>query len=228
MGGAVGSVRADADGKTFRFALNQPLKMHQSAAGNRAVVDLAPQGFAGAMPDLPQPVVAAPKPVDVGVPARRRACAWAAYANFTRLVFDFGKSVPYTVFPGAGKMTIKFHAAARADLSAMARFPPPWVKNAAWHLDGGDTVVEFETDADSGYHDFTDGTKIVLDVLAPKTDASAYAPPGHRQTTDHRHQARRQRGPGRRHRRHRQAASDRCQDRGRQTGKADAKAARQG
>ena len=101
-----------------------------------------------------------------------------AYTNFTRLVFDWNKYVPYTVFPGAGKMTIKFQAAAKPDLSAIARFQPPWVKNAAWHLEGADTVVEFETDADSGYHDFKDGTKIVLDILAPKTDAGAYAPPG--------------------------------------------------
>jgi hypothetical protein len=176
MGGAVGSVRADADGKTFRFALSQPLKLHQSAAANHAVVDLAPQNFAGVMPDLPQPVVAAPKPVDVAsLPAL--VLRSGAYANFTRLVFDWNKDVPYTVFPGAGKMTIKFEAAAKPDLSAIARFQPPWVKNAAWHLEGANTVVEFETDADSGYHDFKDGTKIVLDILAPKTDASAYAPP---------------------------------------------------
>ena len=52
------------------------------------------------------------------------------------------------------------------------------MKNAAWHIDGSATVVEFETDTDSGYHDFKDGTHVVLDVLAPKTDATAYAPPG--------------------------------------------------
>jgi len=63
-------------------------------------------------------------------------------------------------------------------LSAIARFQPPWVKNAAWHLDGSTTVVEFDTDSDSGYHDFKDGTHVVLDILAPKTDVTAYAPPG--------------------------------------------------
>jgi hypothetical protein len=40
------------------------------------------------------------------------------------------------------------------------------------------TVVEFETDSDSGYHDFKDGTHVVLDIMAPKTDGAAYAPPG--------------------------------------------------
>ena len=178
MGGAVGGVRADLDSKTFRFALNQPFRLHQSSVGNRAVVDLAAPEFAGAMPDLPPaPVAAAPKPVDVNsLPSL--ALRSGAYANFTRLVFDWDRNVDYSVFPGAGKMTIKFQAAARPDLSSIARFQPPWVKNAAWHLEGNTTVVEFETDTDSGYHDFKDGTKVVLDILAPKTDAASYAPPG--------------------------------------------------
>ena len=176
MGGAVASVHADADGKAFRFALNQPLKLHQSAVGDRAVVDLAAENFTGHA-DLKQPVVAAAKPLDMAA-LPELTLRLGAYANFTHLVFETGKAIPYTVFPGAGKMSIKFQAAARPDLSVIARLPPPWVKNAAWHLDGSDTVVEFETDADSGYHDFKDGTKIVLDILAPKTDTGAYAPPG--------------------------------------------------
>jgi hypothetical protein len=177
MGGAVASVRADDDGKAFHFALTLPLKLHQSAVGDHAVVDVAPQSFTGVMPDLPPPVAAAPKPVDVAsLPTLTLRSG--AYANFTRLVFDWNKDVPYTVFPGAGKITIKFQASVKPDLSAIARFQPPWVKNAAWHLEGAGTLVEFQTDTDSGYHDFKDGTKIVLDILAPKTDASAYVPPG--------------------------------------------------
>ena len=134
-------------------------------------------------------------------------------------MFDWTKDVPYTVFPGAGKMTVKFEAAVKPDLSAIARFQPPWVKNAAWHLEGGNTVVEFETDADSGYHDFRDGTNVVLDILAPKTDATAYAPPGHGQAAgdQSRSQRHHQRhpGPGRRYRRYRQTASTRGQTGGR-------------
>ncbi|HEY0266603.1 MAG TPA: hypothetical protein VGC16_07620, partial [Rhizomicrobium sp.] len=101
-----------------------------------------------------------------------------AYEKFTRLVFDWPKDVSYSVFPGAGKMTVKFAAPMRVDVSALARFAPPWVKNASWRIDATSTIVEFETDSDSGYHDFKDGTHVVLDVLAPRTDGAAYAPPG--------------------------------------------------
>ena len=176
-GGAMSSGHADADGKTLRFALTQPVRLHQSAQGDRTVVDLAPLSFAGPMPDLPQPAKAAPKPVDVASLPEIKLRA-GSYAHFTRLVFDWPQNVAYAVFPGAGRMTVRFQGQARFDLSAIARFAPPWVKNAAWHLDGAATVVEFETDSDSGFHDFKDGSKVVLDILAPETDAAAYAPPG--------------------------------------------------
>ena len=169
--------RADTDGKTLRFTLTQPVKLHVSQIGGRAVVDLADVNFTGAMPDLVPPPKPEAKPLDVAsLPLIKLRTG--SYEKFTRLVFDWPRDVSYQVFPGAGKMTIRFGAPVRADVSAIARVAPPWVKNASWRLDGNSTVVEFATDSDSGYHDFKDGKNIVLDILAPKTDTSAYAPPG--------------------------------------------------
>jgi hypothetical protein len=169
--------RVDADGKTLRFTLSQPVKLHVSQLGSRAVVDLADTSFAGTMPDLAPPPKVVAKPVDpASLPEIKMRTG--AYEKFTRLVFDWPKDVSYSVFPGAGKMTIKFNTPARADVSALARFAPPWVKNASWRIDGQSTIFEFETDSDSGYHDFKDGSHVVLDILAPKTDGTAYVPPG--------------------------------------------------
>ena len=171
------SGKADADGKTLRFVLSTPVKLHVSQLGAKAVVDLAEPGFSGAMPDLVAPPKAAPKPVDVAsLPEVKLRTG--AYEKFTRLVYDFPKDVSYQIFPGAGKMTVKFATPVRADVSAIARFAPPWVKNAAWRIDGQSTIFEFDTDSDSGYHDFKDGNHVVLDILAPKTDGAAYVPPG--------------------------------------------------
>ena len=173
----IASARADADGKTFHFALVQRLRVHSSAVGERIAIDLAPTSFAGTPPDLPPPPVKIAAPIDPASLAALKVRA-GAYQNFTRLVFDWAKQVPYSVFPGAGKLTIRFDALAKPDFSALLRQTPPWVKNAAWHIEGKAIVIEFETDQASGYHDFRDGTRVVLDVLAPKTDADAYAPPG--------------------------------------------------
>jgi hypothetical protein len=169
--------KADADGKTLRFTLSQPVKLHISQLGARAVVDLADTSFSGTMPDLVAPPKVVAKPVDMATLPEIKLRT-GAYEKFTRLVFDWPKDVSYSVFPGAGKMTIKFNTPMRMDVSAMARFAPPWVKNASWRIDGDTTIVEFETDSDSGYHDFKDGNHVVLDVLAPKTDGTAYVPPG--------------------------------------------------
>jgi hypothetical protein len=173
----IGSGRADPDGKTFRFALAQTVRLHTSSAGNQTAIDLAPPGFAATPPDLPQPAPPAPTAVDIAKlePLKVRA---GAYQNFTRIVFDWPRNVPYTAFPGAGKLTLRFEAQARPDLSTLDRQAPPWVKNAGWRIESKGTVIEFETDADSGFHDFRDGTHIVVDILAPKTDADSYAPPG--------------------------------------------------
>ncbi len=169
--------RADADGKTLRFTLNQPVKLHVSQIGTRAVVDIADQRFTGTMPDLAPPPKPVAKPLDIAALPQIKLRT-GAYEKFTRLVFDWPKNVSYQVFPGAGKMTVKFNALARIDVSALVRFAPPWVKNASWRIDGASTVVEFETDSDSGYHDFKDGSHVAIDILAPRTDGSAYAPPG--------------------------------------------------
>jgi len=174
----VSNVRADADGKTFRLALVQPVLVHSSASGDRIAIDLAPATFSGTPPDLPPPPP--PKQVTAVDPAKLDTVKvrTGAYQNFTRIVFDWPKEVPYSVFPGAGKLTVRFDALAHPDFSALQKQTPPWVKNASWHVAGKGIIVEFETDTDSGYHDFRDGARVVLDVLAPKTDADAYTPPG--------------------------------------------------
>lgn len=175
--GYIAESRADADGKTFRFALTGPAKLHQSAAGDRFAVDILPLAFRGTPPALPPVAVAAPKPIDPDkLPAIKVRSG--AYQNFTRVVFDWPKAVPYKVFAGAGKLTVSFEAPAKFDFSALDRQAPPWVKSAGWHLAGTATVAELTIDSASGYHDFRDGAKIVVDVLAPKTDADAYNPPG--------------------------------------------------
>ena len=72
---------------------------------------------------------------------------------------------------------MRFEAQARPDFSSLTNDAPPWVKKAAWRMENNGTVVDLETDPDAGYHDFRDGTHIVLDVLAPTADATAYRPP---------------------------------------------------
>ncbi len=175
--GYIANGRVDADGKTFHFALTGQAKVHTSSAAGKFAVDVTPLAYQGTPPDLPKAVTARPKPIDVAnLPVIKVRSG--AYHNFTRVVFDWPKNVPYKVFGGSGKLTVTFDVAAKPDFSALDRQAPPWVKSAGWHLAGATTVVDLAIDTASGYHDFRDGTHVVVDVLSPKTDADAYNPPG--------------------------------------------------
>ncbi|HSM97357.1 MAG TPA: hypothetical protein VLT91_15040 [Rhizomicrobium sp.] len=173
----VSTARLDASGTTLRIALSQDAKLHTSASANRFAVDLVPPSFTGAVPNLPPPAPRVAPPSDVAKlpPLSVRA---GAYAGFSRIVFDWTKTVPYTITPGTGHLTVRFEAAQRPDFAAFERIAPPWVKLAGWRVENGGTVVEFTADPGSRYHDFRDGAHFVLDILSPKTDADAYRPPG--------------------------------------------------
>ena len=179
LGRYVTSGRRDADGLTYHFALASPVALHSSTQGNHVAVDLVPDSYKAAPPDLPPP----PPP-----PSTARALVDVAklpivklrvaeYANFTRLIFDWPAQVSYTAYPGQGRISLRFESLAKPDFSMLESRSPPWVKNAGWHLDDKTLVVEFDTDPGSTFHDSRDGKQIFVDVLAPKTDASAYKPP---------------------------------------------------
>ena len=173
----IASARADPDGKTFRFALSQNARLHESASADRVAIDLVPNNYPGVPADLPPPPPKEASAVDVAKLDALKIRA-GAYANFSRLIFDWPKNVPYAVFPGAGHITIRFEAMARPDFAALENVSPPWVKEAGWRVENKGTVIDFTVDPQSGYKDSRDGSKILLDILAPKSDAQAAASPG--------------------------------------------------
>jgi hypothetical protein len=171
LGAYVSSARLDPDGKTLRLALAQSVRPHTSVSGDRLAVDLVPATFAGLPPDLPAPPSKEPV-VDVAklplLPVRA-----GRSANASRLVFEWPDKVAYTIFPSTGHLSLRFAAMARPDFSALEQVAPPWVKPAGWRVEDGATILEFALDSGSDHRVSRDGNKIVLDVLAPKTDATA-------------------------------------------------------
>ena len=173
----VSTGRRDRDGLTYRFALKKPLALHTSTQANQTVVDLVPDSFKGQPPDLPPPLPAEVKnaPPDIGtLPTIKMRVG--EYSDHTRVVFDWPAAVRYSVFPGQGRISIRFESSAKPDFSALQTRNPAWVKSAGWHLDGSATVVDLDTDSESTFKDFRDGPKVVIDVQAPRTDASAILP----------------------------------------------------
>ena len=179
LGAFVTTGRRDPDGLSYRFALKLPVALHNSTQANRTAIDLVPDGFKGVPPELPPP----PPP-----PAAKKETPDLAnlpvvklrvgeFSNYTQLVFEWPAPVPYTTYPGQGRISVRFETLAKPDFSVLNTRSPAWVKSAGWRIDGATTVVDFDTDAESTFRDFRDGAKIVVDVMAPKTDASAFGPP---------------------------------------------------
>jgi hypothetical protein len=166
----VSSIRADADGQTFRLALAQNVTPHTSISANHIAVDLVPATFSGTPPDLPPPPPKATAPDPNTLPPLNVRVG--SYTNFSRIVFDWGKPVRYTVGAKAGHLSIRFIGLAKPDYTQFERVAPPWVKHAGWRTDVSTTTLEFETDPESAYHASQDGSKVILDILAPQTDAS--------------------------------------------------------
>jgi hypothetical protein len=166
--------RADADGKTLRFALSQTFKLHTSVSGNRTAIDLVPESFAGNPPDLPKQTAPEPKPVDLASLPTLRVRA-GVYEKYSRLVFDWPVKTAYSIFPSKGHLTVRFKGVAQPDFSAVDRISPPWVKPSGWHVDSENLTVEFATDPGSKFKDFTDGNRIAIDVLSPANDSTALA-----------------------------------------------------
>jgi tetratricopeptide (TPR) repeat protein len=177
LGAYIGSARLDPDGKTLRLALAQDVRLHSSASMDRIAIDLVPGSFADTPPDLPPPPPTQATPEELAhlAPLAIRA---GAYSNFSRIVFDWPKEVPYTVTAGPSHITVRFQAMAKPDFTAFNNIAPPWVKQNGWRVENRGLVVELTADPGSRYHDFRDGSHIVLDVLSPKSDADAYKPPG--------------------------------------------------
>ncbi len=172
LGPYVSSGRRERDGLTYHFALKNPVGLHNSTQGAQTAIDLVPDSFKGTPPDLPPP----PPPPKKDEPDVTKLpvvkIRVAEFANYTRVVFDWPEPVVYTAYPGQGRISVRFDALGKPDFSVLQTRSPAWVKSAGWHLDGTATVVDLETDTDSGFKDSRDGAKIVIDVLAPKTDAS--------------------------------------------------------
>ena len=100
----VTSGRADADGKTFRFALAQPVRVHSSAIRRPDRRGPRAREFHR---HAARPAGAATGETGRKPSIRRSSPAiklrTGAYHNFTRLVFDWPKDVPYSRLSGRGQ-----------------------------------------------------------------------------------------------------------------------------
>ncbi len=174
--------RADPDGKSYRFALTQKMKLHTIEAGERLFIDLLPETWVGLPPSLPQNVIdelSAMARIDDEEKrkmVRRQAFQKSKiilkvrvgqYPTFSRLVFDWREKVGVKVSRSGNILNIQFDKLIRSDISRLKVDPPKFVTGAKSKLTDRGLEVDIILNEGANIRAFREGFAYVVDVSGP-------------------------------------------------------------
>lgn len=150
----VTGARLSSDGRTASFSLSGSYKLESFASGSSVIVDLRrKKTTAKALAPAGQPEA---KGLQVRV---------GHHPGFTRLVFDWGESVDYTIARDGRGVSMRFDRPGTFDMERLDKaLPKPAFGSPTSHSAGGDLVVGLTVPEQSFIRHFRDGGKVVLDV----------------------------------------------------------------
>ena len=152
LGDYLTAARVSKDGRTATFSLAGNYKMDSFASGASVIVDLRRTG-APAQKMTRQPG-------NQGLQVRV-----GQHPGFTRLVFDWGEKVDYSLGRNGRSVSMRFDRPGAVDLQNLDKaLPKPAFGSPNARSAGGDLVVDLLVPAGSFIRHFRDGGKIVLDV----------------------------------------------------------------
>ncbi|MDF1749205.1 MAG: hypothetical protein P1V34_10070 [Alphaproteobacteria bacterium] len=149
------------------FQLTGPMTVTDFTNENSVVVDLrrsetAPQSSAA--PQAQETASAVPQTAQAG--ATDLPVRIGDHPGYTRIVFDWPQSVPYTVTQNGRAVTVDFGRAATIDVAALTQTLPPGIRVAAVQPSGQGTSVTLAVPEGAELRHFPLDQKVVLDVLA--------------------------------------------------------------
>ncbi|MBI2977891.1 MAG: hypothetical protein HYY38_03490, partial [Rhodospirillales bacterium] len=171
LGKYVGSVTPGGDGRSVTFALKGDVDVYSFDSGSSVIVEIvdkAPTGDKAAdkKPE-PAPAKAPPTPATTADAAASSLptvrVRTGRHPDYTRLVFDWPESVPYTVKQEDGVATVAFGRAAALDLKALTP-PPPFVGEARARAGDASVTVTLAVPKSSRLKHSLAGAKVVVDV----------------------------------------------------------------
>jgi hypothetical protein len=165
-----------ADGRSVVLTTAGNLSVRAFDLGNAVVLDLmetaerqaAKPAAASASPTASPAPAASARPTAPG-PRGGEALGVriGEHEGYSRVVFDWPRSVDYSVDQGGGATTITFDQVASPDLGSLRARPPRFIEGAESSQDGGRLKVVLRTPGTPQIRHFRSGTKVVVDVLAP-------------------------------------------------------------
>jgi tetratricopeptide (TPR) repeat protein len=128
---------------------------------------------------LPAPVWAQQPPAPAAVSSNtvpRVPVRSGVHPDYSRLVFDWPREVPYTVEQNGAGVSIRFPVAAQVDLAGVLRARPSRINGLTQAAADGSVTVRFDIPAGAGIKHSRAGARIIVDVLDKPPPGSTPAP----------------------------------------------------
>jgi len=153
LGDYVTGAQVSKDGRSATFSLAGTYRMDSFTSGASVIVDLRRTGATARQ--MTGPSGAGGLQVQVG-----------QHPGFTRLVFDWGDTVDYSLRRDGGLVSMRFDRYAPIDLQILDKaLPKPAFGSPTARSVSGDLIVDLAVPAESYIRHFRDRGKVVLDVL---------------------------------------------------------------
>ncbi len=184
LGKYVRSVENLPDGRSVQFELNEAYEAYSYDSGSAVILEIASLPGSKAddvtdravrsstdgieTSDTKSFAQAAQQPAelpDIGVRS-------GEHADYTRLVFDWPNTVPYTFEQTDGAVVLHFKQAANLGLSRIQQDPPRFVGQIQFLVDADGAHVAIAIPKTASAKHFLSGPKVVVDIGAPTGDAA--------------------------------------------------------
>ncbi|MEQ9329438.1 MAG: tetratricopeptide repeat protein [Rhodospirillales bacterium] len=152
-------------GRQARFTLARPVDLRSFGSGSSVVVDVVdPPGTAP-----PQQAARPAGPPLIGIRT-------GEHPQYSRVVFDWEREVPYDVKQDGNRITVSFRAPGRIDKAAANRGLPRDITGIDAAA-GQNLSVTVDVPGGTGFRHFKSGPKVVLDVLRERPPQQAAQTP---------------------------------------------------
>jgi tetratricopeptide (TPR) repeat protein len=164
------------DGRSLIFPLQQDIAVVAYAAGEKVVLDFSP---AQTQPGAAEAsTAAAPAAQDLATGAdrpRKVSVHTGQHAGYSRIVFNWGEPVRYSLESAAGTATIVFDRPAEIDPRQFQRRYLKYIRGGTTERVGAGTKVTLQIAEGASVRDLQDERQVVFDVLAPPTASGRVA-----------------------------------------------------
>jgi hypothetical protein len=149
-------------------------------AGDKVLLDFGP--LARTPPGTAEPSTAtppAPRDLVPGASALRKVTVHTGqHSGYSRIIFDWGERVGYSLETAPGRMTIVFDRPGDMDSRQFHRPYLKYIRGGTTERVDAATKVTLQIAQGAVVHDRQDERQVILDVLAPSTASAAQTTPG--------------------------------------------------